>query len=166
MGRQGKKKGASHKLTGVQYGALPWRLHDGELQILLVTSRHTRRWIIPKGWPMEGRKPSEGAAKEAKEEAGISGDIAKHATGHYIYNKVLRDGTEMPCHVDVFPLHVTKEAQNWDEMDARQRRWFNASDAADAVIEGQLRALIWRFVARFAEETRKNKDSSNDRRPA
>ena len=143
------------KLTGVQYAALPWRLKGDEIQILLVTSRRTRRWIIPKGWPMDGIKPTGVAAREAEEEAGITGEIDKTAVGHYAYMKALSDGREMPCRVEVFALKVTEERPDWDEMDARARRWCSVGDAAGAVVEPQLKMIIRRFGARTAASLRR-----------
>ena len=145
----------SRKLIGVQYAALPWRLRDGEVQILLVTSRRTRRWIIPKGWPMDGIKPTEAAAREAEEEAGVTGVIEKTAVGHYNYMKLLRDGGELPCRVEVFPLKVTDESPDWDEMDARERRWCSVAEATGAVRELQLKMVIRRFGTRIAASRRR-----------
>jgi 8-oxo-dGTP pyrophosphatase MutT (NUDIX family) len=151
----GARKAPSRKLTGVQYGALPWRVHGNNLQILLVTSRRTRRWIIPKGWPMEGCKPTICAAREAEEEAGVSGEVSKISIGQYRYMKLLRDGVELPCRVEVFALKVTQESAEWDEMDARERRWCSVTEAASAVIEPQLKMVIRRFAARMAADKRR-----------
>lgn len=140
----------NRKITGVQYAALPWRLRGDEVQILLVTSRRTRRWIIPKGWPMDGMKPTGCAAREAEEEAGVTGVIDKIAIGQYRYMKLLRDGVELPCRVEVFPLKVTDESPDWDEMDARERRWCTVTEAAGAVLEPQLKMVIRRFGTRIA----------------
>lgn len=165
--RGGKHKLPSTKPTGIQYGALPWRLHGDELQILLVTSRRTRRWIIPKGWPMDGLKPTAAAAREAKEEAGVLGEMSEATIGQYRYMKVLRNGSEMPCRVEVFPLKVTKERHDWDEMDARDRRWYSVIDAAAAVREPQLKAIIRRFGTRLvAEMRRKQSETVHGRHPA
>jgi 8-oxo-dGTP pyrophosphatase MutT (NUDIX family) len=149
------RKASAQKTTGIQYGALPWRLSDHEVQILLITSRRTHRWIIPKGWPMDGCKPTVCAAREAEEEAGVTGEIARSAIGHFRYMKLLRNGMELPCRVEVFPLKVTKERSNWDEEDARQRRWYSVRDAAAAVAEPQLKMVIRRFGARVASEKRR-----------
>ena len=74
-----------------QVGALPFRrLSDGGFKILLITSRESRRWVIPKGWPMKGRKPYEAAAREAYEEAGLLGEIGKRPLGFYLYEKRLK----------------------------------------------------------------------------
>jgi 8-oxo-dGTP pyrophosphatase MutT (NUDIX family) len=139
----------------VQYGALPWRLQGNNLQILLITSRRTRRWIIPKGWPMEGCKPTVCAAREAEEEAGVAGEVSKAPVGQYRYMKLLRDGVELPCRVEVFALKVTQESAEWDEMDARERRWCAVSEAASAVLEPQLKMVIRRFAARVTAEKRR-----------
>jgi 8-oxo-dGTP pyrophosphatase MutT (NUDIX family) len=146
---------ASRKPTGVQYAALPWRLRGDEVQILLVTSRRTRRWIIPKGWPMDGIKPTDAAAREAEEEAGVSGTIDKTSIGQYRYMKALRDGYDLPCRVEVFPLAVTEERPDWDEMDARARRWCSVGEAAGAVHEPQLKMIIRRFGAHVAAAQRR-----------
>jgi len=146
---------ASRKVTGVQYAALPWRLRGETVQILLVTSRCTRRWIIPKGWPMDGIKPTDTAAREALEEAGVTGQVDKQPVGRYRYMKLLRDGVELPCRVEVFALKVTEESPDWDEMDARERRWCSVAEAAAAVLEPQLRMVIRRFGARMAAARRR-----------
>jgi 8-oxo-dGTP pyrophosphatase MutT (NUDIX family) len=150
----------SRKLTGVQYAALPWRLRDDEVQILLITSRRTRRWIIPKGWPMDGIKPTEAAAREAEEEAGVTGVIEKTAAGQYRYMKLLRDGAELPCRVDVFPLKVTDESPDWDEMEARERRWCSVAEAAGTVREPQLKMVIRRFGTRIATLQRRKQTAT------
>jgi 8-oxo-dGTP pyrophosphatase MutT (NUDIX family) len=163
----GKRKALAGKLTGIQYGALPWRYRGDDIQILLVTSRRTRRWIIPKGWPMEGLKPTLAAAREALEEAGVEGQTVERPVGVYRYMKVLRNGAEMPCRVEVFALQVTKESHDWDEMDARERRWCSVNDAAAAVVEPQLKAIIRRFGTRMAVETRrKRSEAEHGRNPA
>ena len=143
------------KVTGVQYAALPWRLRGEKLQILLVTTRRTRRWIIPKGWPMDGVKPTEAAAREAFEEAGVTGVIDKAAVGQYHYMKLMRDGMEMPCRVEVFALKVIDESPDWDEMDARERRWCSVAEATGAVRELQLKMVIRRFGTRIAASRRR-----------
>jgi 8-oxo-dGTP pyrophosphatase MutT (NUDIX family) len=150
----------SRKLTGIQYAALPWRLRGDEVQILLVTSRRTRRWIIPKGWPMDGLKPIDAAAREAQEEAGVTGVIDRTAIGQYCYMKQLRDGVEMPCRVEIFPLLVTEESPDWDEMEARERRWCSVAEAAGAVLEPQLKMVIRRFGARTSQARRRTRQSA------
>jgi 8-oxo-dGTP pyrophosphatase MutT (NUDIX family) len=153
MARLATRKIASGKITGVQYAALPWRTHGQSLQILLITSRRTHRWIIPKGWPMDKCEPAVTAAREAAEEAGVSGEMGKRPVGHFRYLKLLRGGVELPCRVEVFPLKVTRERSDWDEKKARERRWFSVREATAAVLEPQLKTVIRRFAA--AEKRRK-----------
>lgn len=124
-----------------QVAALPFRLADGIAQVLLVTSRESRRWIIPKGWPMKGRKDHEAAAREAAEEAGVTGRIRKRPIGAYTYQKRLADAVE-PCRVMVYLLEVERELSTWRERDQRQRRWFAWSEAAELVSEPRLALMI------------------------
>ena len=70
-----------------QVAALPFRIKDGKIEVLLVTSRETKRWLIPKGWPMKGKKPHKAAAQEAEEEAGVKGEIKNKPLGSYDYWK-------------------------------------------------------------------------------
>jgi 8-oxo-dGTP pyrophosphatase MutT (NUDIX family) len=126
-----------------QIGALPFRrLRGGEYQVLLVTSRESRRWVIPKGWPMKGRKPHEAAEREAYEEAGLVGQIGKRPLGFYLYEKRLKNRDSVLCQVKVFPLEVRKQLNRWPEQHERELRWFSPSDAADAVSEPGLAAII------------------------
>ena len=129
-----------------QIGALPWRTQDGALHILLVTTRTTRRWMVPKGWPMADRTPHDAAALEAWEEAGIRGNIGDQSVGHFHYDKVRKDGSVARIRVEVFPLEVTEEAGTWKEAHERDRQWFEQGDAAAAVEEPELKALIAGFA--------------------
>src|ERR1700755_1994635 len=75
------------KELGTQFAALPFQIAPDGLRVLLLTSRETRRWIIPKGWPIRGMKPREVAAREAFEEAGLVGRVAgKRSIGSYNYS--------------------------------------------------------------------------------
>ena len=126
-----------------QVGVLPMRrTPEGGTEILLVTSRETRRWIIPKGWPMKGRKPFEAAAREAYEEAGIVGRVGKRPLGFYLYEKRLKNRDAVLCQVTVFPLDVRKQLKKFPEQGQREARWFSPSEAADMVIEAGLAGLI------------------------
>jgi 8-oxo-dGTP pyrophosphatase MutT (NUDIX family) len=135
------KRAAAAGRVAAQYAALPFRRKNG-LEILLITSRETRRWVIPKGWPMKGKKPSVAAAREAFEEAGVTGKIERTALGVYSYVKRLKNGAPVPCLVRVFPLEVVGERDAWPEMGQRERRWFTPGDAAAAVDEPELARLI------------------------
>ena len=129
-----------------QYAALPWR-RDGEVEIMLVSSRETRRWVVPKGWPMKGRKPFAAAEREALEEAGVTGDIAKTPIGAYHYDKRHKNGSVLTCEVKVFPLRVRLERKTWREKHERVRKWFPAAETAAAVDEEELREIILEFGA-------------------
>jgi 8-oxo-dGTP pyrophosphatase MutT (NUDIX family) len=100
----------------VQYGALPYRLSAGSRpQFMLVTSRETRRWIIPKGWPKKGKLPHHSAAREAFEEAGVVGAVAKRSVGSFSYEKRLKNGGAVVCEVRVVPLEVRRQNKQWPE---------------------------------------------------
>ena len=107
----------------MQYGALPYRFtKSGAREILLVTTRQTKRWIIPKGWPIKGLKPAKSAAREAYEEAGVRGSVKTKAIGIFSYKKRSDDdGITIPCDVRVFPLLVKRKSQTWPESDRQLR---------------------------------------------
>src|SRR3954468_24327621 len=128
-----------------QIGALPFRFDDGQLRVMLITSRGTRRWVIPKGWPMRGLKPHRAAEREAYEEAGLKGHIGKVAVGVYAYEKRLANGVAVPCEVSVFPLRVTSQRKRWPEMGQRDGRWLSLDEAADLVQEEGLQHLLRMF---------------------
>ncbi len=129
-----------------QIAALPYRLEaDGSAQVMLITSRETKRWVIPKGNPIRGLKPHEAAAEEAFEEAGLSGIGCPSALGVFRYDKRLNNGGSRLTEVDVFPLSVTRQAEVWPELGERECRWFTLPDAAAAVDEPELKAMIMGF---------------------
>lgn len=138
------------RVLRLQYGALAYRFTDtGALQILLITSRKTRRWIIPKGWPMKSLKPSAAAAREAYEEAGIRGTIGSKAIGSFVYEKSLDDeGRAVRCEVKVFPLLVKRQLKSWPEQRERDIRWVDPEEVASLVQDDGLRLVIDSFVAR------------------
>ena len=129
-----------------QYAALPYRITD-EVEVLLISSRQTRRWILPKGWPMKGRKPHAAAAQEALEEAGVTGKMGKEPVGVYHYTKRMKNGSQQRCHVTVFPMLVERQRKVWPEMDQRVTRWFPLAEAADLVGEPELQHVIRNFEA-------------------
>ncbi|WP_122464901.1 MULTISPECIES: NUDIX hydrolase [Brevundimonas] len=130
-----------------QVAALPWRRATDGVEVLLVTSRETRRWVTPKGWPMPRKTAAEAAAQEAWEEAGVRGVIAPEPLGAFHYDKRLKNNRLQPCVVDLFPLEVTEEADAWPEADERERRWMAPREAAPLVDEPELTALIEAFGA-------------------
>jgi 8-oxo-dGTP pyrophosphatase MutT (NUDIX family) len=127
-----------------QYAALPFR-EDGALEVMLVSSRETRRWILPKGWPMKGRKPHGTAAREALEEAGLVGKMGKEPVGTYHYLKRRKNGSSLLCRVTVFPMRVQRQRKSWPEKDQRVTRWFAIEEAADLVQEPELQEVIRNF---------------------
>ncbi|HXY59551.1 MAG TPA: NUDIX hydrolase [Methylocystis sp.] len=127
-----------------QYGALPWRMDD-EPEIMLLTSRDSRRWVIPKGWPMRGRKPNATAALEALQEGGLLGRIGKKPLGSYHYRKRLKNGAALWCRVEVFPLLVLRQRKSWREKEQRVTHWFPYAKAAEHVAEEELKELILIF---------------------
>lgn len=128
-----------------QFAALCWRLHKDDVQILLVTSRRQRRWIIPKGWPVDDSTPVEAAQEEAWEEGGVIGKARPTCLGIYSYTKVIRGEDDLPCIVAVFPVKVKKVRREWPEMDERRRKWVSRRKAAKMVNEPELSAIIAAF---------------------
>lgn len=143
-----------------QIAALPitWT-KAGKIRVLMVTSRDTGRWVMPKGWTMAGHKPWKAAAIEALEEAGAEGRILDTAIGEYGYDKILDDGSAIPCRVRVYPMVVARLKRRWKERAERTRRWFAPKAAARSVDEPDLAELLLRLrgvacVADLANATR------------
>ena len=129
--------------TGEQIAALPMRWdRKGDLKILLVTSRDTCRWVIPKGWTMDGHSPWTAAEIEALEEAGAVGYISKQEIGIYRYPKTMDDGRIVPCRVRIYPMIVEKLKHNWKERKERKRQWFTPRSASRRVDEEDLSKLL------------------------
>lgn len=114
---------------------------DGSLSILLVTTRQTRRWVIPKGWPWPDRADHVAAAEEAREEAGVLGSVHAGSIGSYTYFKSLPAGP-IAVRVYVYALEVSEELASWPEKDQRERAWFELPDAIGKVDEPELRELL------------------------
>jgi 8-oxo-dGTP pyrophosphatase MutT (NUDIX family) len=128
-----------------QVAALPWRRSEGGLQVMLISSRETRRWVIPKGGRMAGKTDAEAAAQEALEEAGIEGLIAHDPIGTFRYAKILKSGAARWCVVSVYPLEVTVEHDEWQERAERERAWVSRDEAVRRVDEPDLKVLIAGF---------------------
>ena len=134
-----------------QVAVLPFRRGPGgRLEVMLLTSRQTRRFVIPKGWPMKRRENWEAAALEAKQEAGLVGTVSAEPLGSYDYWKRL---ASIFVHVTVvvYPLEVTEERDSWREQDVRLRRWVSPAQAIDLVDEPALATLIGAFAASKGE---------------
>jgi len=131
----------------VQVAALPWRSReDGEMEILLVTSRGTGRWILPKGWPEAGENLAQSALREAYEEAGISGDVDAEPAGSYFYDKILQTGLGKRCEVKVYAIRLSTISDDWPEQGQRERNWVSPEMAAEMVNEPDLAELITKFA--------------------
>jgi 8-oxo-dGTP pyrophosphatase MutT (NUDIX family) len=130
-----------------QYGALSYDVPaDGEPRFLLITSRTSRRWIIPRGNPIRKLSPAQSAAQEAYEEAGITGLISPAEIGSYRYIKRRPNGTEVLANVHVFAMLTTKQSAHWPERDQRDWKWFSRLEAVEAVDEPELKQLIGSFT--------------------
>lgn len=125
-----------------QFAALPFRLRHGEPEVLLITSRDTGRWIIPKGWPTKNMAPPAVAALEAFEEAGLVGKVGKRSVGSYRYDKRLVGENIIACKVRVFLFQVQEQLEEWPEQRDRRRCWLSPLDAAARVKESELSSLL------------------------
>ena len=136
----------------VQYGALPYRFtHDAELEILLLTTRQSKRWIIPKGWPIKGLRPAKSAAREAFEEAGVRGQVGAKSVGFFAYDKILdENGVLVSCEVRVFPLLVKRQSETWPEIEQRVVEWVAPDKALTLIEEPELKALVPAFAKHLA----------------
>ncbi|MEM6374771.1 MAG: NUDIX hydrolase [Pseudomonadota bacterium] len=131
-----------------QFAALCYREVSRKTQILLISSRRTGRWIIPKGWPLEGRTPSACALNEAWEEAGVTGKVTGGCLALYTYLKHMDDGDPLPCAVMVYPVKVSAMANRFPEVGQRKRKWLTPKRAAERVKEPELSHLLRRFNPR------------------
>jgi 8-oxo-dGTP pyrophosphatase MutT (NUDIX family) len=129
-----------------QHAALPYLVVDGAVQVLLVTSRQTGRWVIPKGWPMKGLKPHQAAAREAYEEAGIEGTVWEQPVAVFTYLKRLSGDKRKRCTVDIYPIAVERQLDDWPEREQRQREWMSPAEAASRVAEAELRTFLAGFT--------------------
>ena len=126
-----------------QYGVIPYREGaGGRIEVLLITSRDTGRWVVPRGNPMPGLSAPECAAQEAFEEAGIRGEVEALPIGCYSYMKKRPSGLTEQAVVELFPLRVRETLDEWPERRERARSWFAWQEAAASVAEAELGALI------------------------
>jgi 8-oxo-dGTP pyrophosphatase MutT (NUDIX family) len=126
----------------IQYGALPWRHSGAGIEVLLISSRETKRWVIPKGWPIGNLAPYDSAAREAFEEAGIGGQVGRKAIGRYEYDKRLKDGKLRGLIVEVYLLEVMVQYPEWPEQGQRTLLWSLKDEAAGLVEEPDLAKII------------------------
>jgi 8-oxo-dGTP pyrophosphatase MutT (NUDIX family) len=124
-----------------QFAALPYRMRDAGLEILLITTRKKRRWSVPKGWPIKRSAPHQTAATEAYEEAGVYGKIGKSRVGQFKKRR-LRKTRPVLCEVQIFPLEVKGQQGNWPEKNERTRIWTAPRQAVKLVRKAGLRRAI------------------------
>ncbi|GGC86221.1 NUDIX hydrolase [Chelatococcus reniformis] len=156
---------AKGKAVRIQYGALPYRVRkDASLELLLITSRDTKRWIIPKGWPMKGLPPARVAAREAFEEAGVKGRIDPKSIGRFVYEKRLGEsGLVVPCEVTVFALAVRRDLKSWPEADEREARWTSPAVAHELLDDEGLKVLVARFADQHVGTSKRSAKVPRDR---
>lgn len=126
-----------------QFGALCYRVRRDKVQVLLITSRTNRRWILPKGWPIDGASPAEAAAQEAWEEAGVEGRVMGNCLGVYSYNRA--DDDDLPCVVAIFPIKVKRLRSDYPEAAERDRKWVTPKKASVMLAEPELRQMVRDF---------------------
>ena len=147
-----KRRGQKPHVISAQYGALPYRFTEvAALEVLIVTTRQSKRWIIPKGWPIKGLTPSKSAAREAFEEAGVTGKIGARPIGGFRYRKVENGcDAEAECEVMVFPLLVKRQSAIWPESHQRLVQWVDPERAISLIGEPELKAIVGAFAKRVA----------------
>ena len=148
---------------GKQVAALCWRASPKRasvIEVLLITSLNSKRWILPKGWPEPDLTPAENAAREAFEEAGVVGKISPQPIGSYHYLKERKDGGGMPCSVQVFALAVHKQVDDWPEKGERELTWLPLDQAITRVAEPGLRQLLRDFRKRQAPQKARSVNQS------
>ncbi len=134
--------GSADSATRIQYGILPWRKGPQGLEVLLITTRNTRRWLVPKGWPSKSRSPQEGAVREAFEEAGVLGKVGVEPIGSFRYRKRRKSGEVLHCKVVLFAMETTEQKPTWPEKELRECVWCAVPDAAARVSFKSLGKLI------------------------
>lgn len=137
--------GAGKRDIRTQFASLCYRMQDEKVQVLLVTSRGSGRWILPKGWPMDGATPAQSALTEAWEEAGVEGKAHNLCLGLYSYIKELEEDEDLPCVAMVYPVKVKKLAKTYPEAGQRKRKWVSRKQAAKMVQEPELARILKDF---------------------
>lgn len=136
--------GAGKRDLRSQFGVVPFRIKEGKVEILVITARDGDRWVLPKGWPMDGNTPAEAAATEAYEEAGVEGRMLPAVLGLYSYRKAV-NGDDLPIVVTMFAMRVDKVLKSWPEKDRRKRKWVNRKKAAALMREPELAQMVRAF---------------------
>jgi ADP-ribose pyrophosphatase YjhB (NUDIX family) len=124
-----------------QFAALPYRMRDNDVEILLITTRKKRRWSVPKGWPIRRFTPQQTAATEAYEEAGVHGTVGNRCIGQFRKRR-LKKQQPVTCDVQIFPLEVNRQREKWPEKHERSRIWVAPRKGAKLVKKAGLRRAI------------------------
>ncbi|MEL6102310.1 MAG: NUDIX hydrolase [Pseudomonadota bacterium] len=138
-------RGARKTDVRTQFAAVCYRIKASRVEILLITSRRTRRWIVPKGWPVRGKSPSESALHEAWEEAGVVGRVNPRPIGIYSYVKLLGQDAGLPCVAMVYAVKVKELARDYPERAERRRKWVSRKKAGAMVDEPELARILREF---------------------
>lgn len=139
-------EGAHKGQVRSQFAALCYRRRKGRLQILLITSRRSKRWIVPKGWPIHAKTPEAAVLQEAWEEAGVSGHVTGGCLGVYSYTKEIRsDVPPVPIVALLYPVEVKARAKIFPEAGQRRCQWMSRKKAMKLVKEPELRRIIRDF---------------------
>jgi 8-oxo-dGTP pyrophosphatase MutT (NUDIX family) len=146
MSKGGRIRAGPDREPRGQSAAVAWRrAPSGEVEVLLITSRETRRWVIPKGWPIKGLSSALTAAREAFEEAGVEGRPSKSKLGVFHYDKRLASGRLQHVRVSVYALKVETEHATWPEAGQREKLWISPAEAAELVQGPELATILAGF---------------------
>lgn len=137
--------GGAKGTARTQFAALCWRRKAGKVQVLLITSRRRKRWIVPKGWPMHGKTPAECALIEAWEEAGVRGTASDACVGVYSYERIREGEGSLPCLAMLYPVKVKQLRDKFPEYRDRKRKWVSRKKAAKMLKHRELGKLITGF---------------------
>ena len=137
--------GAGKRDIRTQFAALCYQVKGDKVRVLLITSRGSKRWIVPKGWPNEGVTPAQSALAEAWEEAGVKGQAHDICLGLFSYEKELDGDDNLPCVAMVYPVKVKSVSDTFPEAGERRRKWVTRKQAARLVQEPELARILKDF---------------------
>ena len=142
-------KGEILTMRKIQYGALPFWGQGRHIEVLMITSRTSHRWIFPKGNPITGLRPHESAGREAYEEGGIVGDVNRISLGAYSCLKAVPKGGTVHCEVTLFPMRVYQQLPKWPEMGHRDRQWVSPEQAKEMAGDPGIATVVEKFMAEY-----------------
>lgn len=128
-----------------QIAALCYRIEKTKPRILLITSRGTRQWILPKGWIIAGEQPAQTAVTEAWEEAGARGTLLTRPVGLFASIKEMDRAQDLPCVVVVYALRVASVSRRYPERSERKRKWVSRRKGASMVQNPELAKILREF---------------------